>query len=175
MKTKKERKFFTVFEYDKEQEYLRKQHKNGWKFVKVTGLGMYHFEECNQEDVVYQLDYNQESSANKEEYIKLFLDCGWEYIQDYMGYSYFRKSITDEKIDESIFCDESSRLDMIERVYKGKMLPLVLILSACILPQFVINLLNGRYIVALIMGIIIAIISIVFGYCTVQYNNKKRG
>ena len=56
MKTKKEIRYFTIFQYEKEQEYLREQHKHGWKFVKVNGFGMYHFEECQPEDVIYQLD-----------------------------------------------------------------------------------------------------------------------
>ena len=70
METKKVFKYFTIFSYDKEQDYLRDMHKSGWKFLKVSGLGIYHFEKCEPEDVVYQLDYNQEGLANKEEYIQ---------------------------------------------------------------------------------------------------------
>ena len=44
MKTKKEFRYFTIFNHEKEEEYLRKQHQHGWKFIRVTGLGMYHFE-----------------------------------------------------------------------------------------------------------------------------------
>ena len=56
MKTKKEIRFFTIFQYEEEQEYLREQHNHGWEFVKVNGLSMYHFEECQPEDVIYQLE-----------------------------------------------------------------------------------------------------------------------
>ena len=76
MDTKKQFKWFTIFEYDKEQDYLREMHKSGWKFVKVKGLGMYHFEKCVPQDVVYQLDYNQEGLAHKEEYLKMLLKEG---------------------------------------------------------------------------------------------------
>ena len=93
MRTKKEFRWFNIFQYENEQEYLRTMHRAGWKFIKVTGLGTYHFEECTPEDVVYQLDYNQEGLAHKTEYVQMFSDCGWEYIQDYAGYSYFRKPI----------------------------------------------------------------------------------
>ena len=41
MQVKKQFKWFTIFEYEKEQDYLREMHKSGWKFVKVTGLGVY--------------------------------------------------------------------------------------------------------------------------------------
>ena len=44
MQVKKQFKWFTIFEYEKEQDYLREMHKSGWKFIKVIGLGMYHFE-----------------------------------------------------------------------------------------------------------------------------------
>ena len=32
METKKEWKFFSIWGYEKEQEYLRTMHKRGWKF-----------------------------------------------------------------------------------------------------------------------------------------------
>ena len=44
METKKEFKYFTIFQYEQEQEYLSRRHQEGWKFVKITGLGIYHFE-----------------------------------------------------------------------------------------------------------------------------------
>ena len=106
METKKQFKWFTIFEYENEQDYLREMHKSGWKFVKVKGFGMYHFEKCIPQDVVYQLDYNKEGLAHKDEYLKMFDDCGWEYIQDYAGYSYFRKAVAEDGVAEEIFCDE---------------------------------------------------------------------
>ena len=87
METKNTFKIFTIFEYEKEQDYLRKMHQSGWKLVKVSGLGAYHFEKCVPEDVIYQLDYNPNGIAHKDEYVKMFNDCGWEYLQDYVGYS----------------------------------------------------------------------------------------
>ena len=173
MNTKKEFRWFSIFEYEKEQEYLREQHKNGWKFINVTGLGMYHFEECQPEDVVYQLDYNQEGSAHKDEYIKMFADCGWEYIQEYAGYSYFRKSVADMDAEEEIFCDDDSRLAMMDRVYKGRLIPLLVIFSACLLPQFILNYANGHYLLAAVMGGVLLVYVVLFGYCAVRYYRKK--
>ena len=104
MESKKQFRWFTIFEYEKEQDYLREMHKSGWKFVKVKGLGMYYFEKCDPQDVVYQLDYNKDGLAHKDEYLRMFDDCGWEYIQDYAGYSYFRKAVSEDGVaDESIY------------------------------------------------------------------------
>ena len=174
MRTKKEFRYFTIFNHEKEQDYLRDQQKQGWKFVKVTGIGTYHFEECTPEDVIYQLDFNQETGAQKEEYLKMFADCGWEYIQEFAGYSYFRKAAADMKAEEEIFCDESSRLAMLERVYKGKLLPMFIIFNACLLPQFIINTTSGRYFVSALFGTIIVIYAAFFMYCALHYNRKKK-
>ena len=144
MTTKKEFRWFTIFEYEKEHVYLRQQHQNGWKLVRVTGLGMYHFEQCTPEDVVYQLDYNQEGSANRAQYTQMFADCGWEYILEFVGYSYFRKPAAEMDGEEEIFCDDSSKLAMMERVYKGRLTPLLVLFLACLLPQFLLSLSNGR-------------------------------
>ena len=43
MKIKKTFKFFSILEYEKEQEYLREMHKSGWKFVQVSGFCVYYF------------------------------------------------------------------------------------------------------------------------------------
>lgn len=170
---KKEYKYFSIFNYEAEQEYLREQHKKGWKFVKVTGLGMYHFTECEPEDVIYQLDYNKEGIGHKEEYVKMFSDCGWEYIQDYAGYSYFRKPVAEMENDESIFCDESSRLAMMERVYKGRLLPLLAILICALLPCFIIYLSKGNYLIAAFMGCVILLYIAVIGYSRYHYYRNK--
>ena len=173
MDKKKEFKYFTIFNHEAEEKYLREQHKAGWKFVKVTGFGTYHFEKCEPQDMIYQLDYNQEGLKNKEEYIQMFEDCGWTYLQEFAGYSYFCKPASEMDGEEEIFCDESSRLAMLERVYKGRLVPLLVIFSACLLPQYILNLVNGRYLLATFMGGILAIYIGLFAYCAIHYNRRK--
>ena len=173
MKTKKEFRYFSIFHHEKEQEYLQEQHRQGWKFLKVTGLGTYHFEECQPENVIYQLDYNQEGIAQSEEYIKMFEDCGWEHIQEYAGYSYFRKAAEDMEKEEEIFSDDASRLAMMERVYKSRLLPMLVILCSCLIPQFFLHLSNEHYFWAALMGGILVIYGLLFGYCAVHYYRKK--
>ncbi len=174
MKTKKQFKYFSIFNYEKEQEYLSEMHRHGWKFVKVTGFCIYHFEECEPEEVVYQLDYNQEGIENKDEYVKMFNDCGWEYLQDYVGYSYFRKPADEMNDNEEIFCDDSSRLEMMRRVIKGRVLPLGVIFFCCLLPQFIYSLDDGEYVLAIVSGILVAIYSGLFVRCAMKYFAYKK-
>lgn len=137
--TKKEFKFFTITQYKQEEEYLSSMHRNGWKFLKVVMPGFYYFEKCEPENVTYRLDYNQEGITHKAEYIQLFSDCGWEYLLDFVGYSYFRKASEVAAADEEIFCDDESRLDMMKRVYKGRIIPLIALFLCVIVPQFMMN------------------------------------
>ena len=130
-------RYFTIMEWEKEQDFLRQEGLKGWRFTKATLLGIYHFEKCEPEDVVYQLDYNPDGIAHKEQYVQMFQDCGWEYIQDYFGYSYFRKPASEMAGDEEIFCDDASRLDMMKRVFKGRLIPLLAIFFLIIIPQMI--------------------------------------
>jgi hypothetical protein len=174
METKKQFKYFSIFSYEKEQEYLDQMHRSGWKFVKVSGLGMYHFEKCQPQSVAYRLDYNKEGLAHKEEYVKLYSDCGWEYIQDYAGYSYFRKAVSEHEETEEIFCDQDSKMEMMERVLKGRMTPLLVIFSATLLPQFVINLIGKNYYLAALFGGFMAVYVGIFLKCFRTMSKYKK-
>jgi hypothetical protein len=66
---------------------------------------------------VYRLDFAGKKSKDKQAYISMFAEYGWEYLQDVNGYSYFRKNadgISDE--DTEIFSDSESHLDMIKKL-----------------------------------------------------------
>lgn len=66
-------------------------HCRGWKFLKVNYVSVYTFEKCEPEDVVYQIDFQDGKADN--DYIQIFKDYGWEYVQGILGMQYFRKSI----------------------------------------------------------------------------------
>ena len=79
--TKINLRFFTIPQWEKEAQWLRSMHKKGWKLQRITPPCWYRFERCTPEDVIYQLDFNPEGIEQKEEYVQMFQDCGWEYIQ----------------------------------------------------------------------------------------------
>ena len=85
-KVKKEFRWFNIMEYEKEEKYLSKRHQEGWKFKRVTFPGIYTFERCEPEKVIYQLDYNKEGIKHQMEYVRMFEDCGWEYLTEFAGY-----------------------------------------------------------------------------------------
>ena len=65
----------------------------------------------------------------------MFEDCGWEYLMNFAGYTYFRKPAASMEKEENIFCDDQSRLELLNRIFRGRIIPLMLI--------FVTMLLNG--------------------------------
>lgn len=178
--TKTEWKFFSIADWEKEEQYLRRQHQNGWKFTGVSFLAAYHFVRCEPEDVVYQLDYNP--TANKQEYLQIFRDCGWEYLQDYVGYSYFRKPASAMQGEEAIFSDDASRLDMLRRIIKGRLLPLLPIFLLCVLPNLLrpVNAYSGSVEYALLgmfifLGALYTFVFVYFGWQFYKlYNRLQR-
>ena len=175
--TKTELHFFNIMEYEKEQDYLRKRHSEGWKLKSTYPPGIYRFVRCEPEDVIYQLDYNPEGIKHQEEYVQLFRDCGWEYLFEFAGYCYFRKPASEAQGDEGIFCDDESRLEMVRRIFYGRMLPILIIFICLIFPQFadVIRqdgLSSPLFILSLIM---LALFLLVFCQFAWQYRRFKQG
>lgn len=116
---KTEIKFFTIADWQEEEEYLSDMHKKGWRLKRI-GLTDYHFEKCAPENVTYRLDYNKASVNDRDGYLQMFRDCGWEYMFNKFGYSYFRKKEEPEDNGEEIFSDSRSKIEMMSRVVKGR-------------------------------------------------------
>lgn len=172
--TKKTIKYFSISGYEKEQEYLREMHKAGWKLVSVSGFCVYKFEKCTPEDVIYQLDYNQEGLANKDEYVKMFTDCGWEYIQDYVDFSYFRKPAAQTDGAEEIFCDDASRMQLVERIFKGRVVPLLVLFFAVLLPGLLYNIVCGNTFNTILFVAVIVLYVTVFAALAISYYKMRR-
>lgn len=128
---------FTIADYEEEELWLRRQHQQGLRFVKIVSPCFFVFEECTPEDVVYRLDY-QNSSAGSD-YKQMFADYGWEYAGSCAGWLYFRKPASQirQENDGEIFSDGESKVDMIRHVLKTRMLPLLAIFFCMLLPNCV--------------------------------------
>ena len=84
--------------------------------------------------MVYRLDYFGAENGDKETYIQMFRDYGWEYLFDRFGWSYFRKEVKEGE-DVEIFSDNQSRLNLVEKVIKTRMLPILIMFLCCMVPQ----------------------------------------
>jgi len=127
-------RYFTIADHEEEEVFLREQHQKGYEFVRCTPPGFYYFRKCEPKDVIYRLDFADLQGAKKHDYLNMFQDYGWEYLCDMAGWSYFRKEAATGD-DQEIFSDNESRLALVEKVIKTRMLPILLIFFVCILPN----------------------------------------
>lgn len=174
-------KLFSIFQYQQEEEYLSSMHEMGWKLTRIVFPGFYHFERCSPGNTAYRLDYNQEGIKNKAEYVQMFSDCGWDYLFDFAGYSYFFKEGGQNQEKEEIFCDDASRYDMMKRVFKGRIIPLILLFVLGILPQYFLNVqgygkgIRVQEILSAVLLILAILYLAVFGAMTYHmYQYEKR-
>ena len=127
MECKIEKKNFGIAEFTEEEKWLEEQHKNGWSLI-TTNRNKYQFERCNADEWIYQLDF-KENGVVEEEYIQMFMDCGWEYILQYDKWCYFRRK-KEEGADLSIFSDRFSKIDMYTRMLQSRHLKVTVALFA---------------------------------------------
>ncbi len=134
-KTKTKMKIFTIADYEKEEKWLESKHAEGWKLTKVVFPVFYVFEQTTPEKIIYKLEFNEEEVT--EDYLKMYQDYGWEFFGSHVGWNYFRKlesEIMDES-DKEIFSDNESKVEMVDKVFKSRMLPLLIVFFVAFLPQ----------------------------------------
>ena len=137
-------RYFTIADYEDEELWLREMHREGWKLVDMTVPCFFHFESCEPEDVIYRLDFK--NNAENPEYMQMVSDFGWEYVSKCTGWLYFRKPASEAEFeeDEELFSDNESRVELVTKIVKTRLWPLVFIFLCCVLPN-VLNSLNGLY------------------------------
>lgn len=139
MEKKSVYRIFTIADYDREALYFREMHAKGWKLRKVSYSILlfavkYTFEKCQPEQVSYQLDFYPMKTSERTSYLQLFKDCGWEHITDFNGFSYFRKAHSEIESDAEfeIYNDATGKLDMVHRILRLRVLPVLFFLSMLI-------------------------------------------
>ena len=126
----------TIADYDREALYLRKMHAEGWKLKRASYSNLvvavkYTFEECQPEQVSYQLDFYPMKKSERASYLQLFKDCGWEHITDFNSFSYFRKahSEIESAAEFEIYNDAAGKLAMVNRILRLRLVPVLLLLA----------------------------------------------
>lgn len=142
--TKLKIRFFTIADYIEEEIWLREMHNEGWKLVKMVPPCFYKFEKCEPEDVIYRLDFKD--NTENPDYMKIMDDFGWEYTGKCVGWLYFRKSASaaENENEGEIFSDNESRIEVIINVLKKRLLPIAVIFLLIIIP-YTLHAITGIY------------------------------
>lgn len=157
-------RFYTLFEYEEEQAFLEKQHKDGWKAVSYKLPGFYKFEKCEPEEVSYRIDFTNENGSKNTEYRQMFTDNGWEFLWSVNGFSIFRKPVADSSNTSSnneIFSDNESKLQMLQKIQQRRLLPFITIFLCAVIPNFVKGI-HGDFGSSIFDNIITIIFSVLF-------------
>lgn len=178
---KKEFHWFLLTDYEREEEFLRKKNKEGYRLIKTTLPGIYTFEKCEPEDVIYRLDFNTLADSEVAEYMQIYADYGWEYITEMNDYNYFRKPASEIQLDKEaeIFSDSESKLDMLKNIFQRKMIPILLVFIFLGIPQ-IMDMFTGFYkgalkdTVSVIWSILFLLYLYIFIYCGVGYFKLKK-
>jgi acetoin utilization deacetylase AcuC-like enzyme len=94
---------FPLSDFEEEQAFLTSNHAEGWRLFSIKGK-KYTFQKCDKEGFVYQIDFNPDE-CQKDEYIQLYTDFGWQFVAERDGRFYFCKSGRSE--DESMIFSDS--------------------------------------------------------------------
>jgi hypothetical protein len=118
-------RWFWPWEDGKEELWLEEMARSGWHFNSGP-LPWYTFAHGEPANVRYRLDYRNDTKG-MDEYLALFRDAGWERIQQYSGWQYFRTSNPDAP---EIYTDDDSKIGKYQRLMRMLCLIAFLLLSS---------------------------------------------
>ena len=110
--------FFTIADFKEEEVWLRERACEGLHLARMVAPCFYIFEKGAPEDVIYRLDFPD--NGEDRDYARMLTDFGWENCGRCMGWVYWRRR---------------AGLDMVKNIVRTRMLPLLLLFFACVLPN----------------------------------------
>jgi len=122
-------KWFWAWQDEKEEAWLGEMDREGLHLENVSLPGRYEFHQEEPANYTYRLDYQSLRSKDKESYLQLFEDAGWEHVGNMNGWVYFRIR-SDDGDTPDIYSDKKSKIGKYERIitYLVIFLPIMLIL-----------------------------------------------
>ena len=109
-------KWFWVWSFEKEEDWLNEMAMNGWVLESV-GFATYHFVRCEPGEYSVRLEMH----PYDESYVSFMEETGAEFVGRMMMWIYFRKKSADGPFD--LFSDIDSRISHLDKI--GKMLSIL--------------------------------------------------
>ncbi len=110
------RKWFWVWDFEKEEEWLNEMAMSGWVLESV-GICTYYFVRCEPGEYSVRLEMHPYDEA----YISFMNETGADYVGRMMMWIYFRKKTADGPFD--LFSDIDSRIQHLDRI--GRVLSVI--------------------------------------------------
>lgn len=103
------RKWFWVWDFDKEEQWLNEMAMSGWALVSV-GWCSYTFEECEPGEYTIRLEMH----GADDSYISFMRETGADYIGRVFAWIYFKKLSAEGEFD--LYSDIDSRISHLRRI-----------------------------------------------------------
>jgi hypothetical protein len=97
-----------------EERWLSRMAGNGWHLTAPRAI-LYRFVKGEPADVVYRMDYRSPAKGERDEYLGLFRDAGWEHVGEFGNWHYFRIPAGEGPAPE-IHTDPESKIAMFRRL-----------------------------------------------------------
>ena len=156
-------KWLWPWQDDVEEAWLRDMSQQGWHLSAVGLPIVYIFESGKSKDYVYRLDYPFFSKMDKEDYLQLFMDANWEFVEERTGWYYFRQPAqSDQELE--IYTDAESKISKYQRL---------LVFAAIILLPLIAGMINtrGRFLFFIIVPLFLIWVYI---FTRIRINQLKR-
>lgn len=117
MATKTVWKYFTIAQWEEENEWINKMAQDGWHLERIDFLLRYIFVKGNKGEYIYKLDLpdNIECKDDKQSYKNLITERGIDIVHEQGESLYLRKKSIDGPFDEKATL--SSKLIMCNKAY----------------------------------------------------------
>lgn len=113
--TVKKFRWFWIWQDEQEEAWLSEMATRGYHLEKPQLFGVYHFHVGDPDNVIYRLDFNVIGKKDRESYLQLFQDAGWEHVRGLSFWAYFRKQCKPGETAE-IFSDTDSKIQKYRRI-----------------------------------------------------------
>jgi hypothetical protein len=108
-------RWFWAWQDHREEEWLGGMSREGWHLESFSLPGVYHFRKGEPKHYVYRLDFQTSPMKDREAYLQLFRDAGWEHMGNMAAWEYFRKEAPLGEEPE-IFTDPESKIKKYQRI-----------------------------------------------------------
>jgi hypothetical protein len=109
-------KWFWAWQDDKREKWLTEMSLQGWHLDSIDRIGLgFNFIKGEPGNFTYQLDFRAGKDHEINDFLAFAIDAGWEHIESYTGWHYFRKPTTPEDAEE-FFSDSDSKLGKYKRL-----------------------------------------------------------
>ena len=88
---------------------------------------------------------------------------------DFNGYCYFRKPMAMMQQKEEIFCDDTSRLEMMQRIFYGRIIPLIAIFCCLIINGYMSTTEHGAHRLTIVFAVLMVLYMVIFLQFAVKY------